>query len=463
MYQEMKKLKVKAKAIESDPAFQHYKEKHDLSESTWIGYLNALQRYSEYTGLTLSEAIEEAEAEEKEGIPLEKREIGRRLIGFRKHLKEAQLSPNSIKRCLAGVVSFYENGHSISIPKIGRDRTLKGGKIENRGIPTTEDIRKILKNADLREQVIILGIASSGLSVSDVVNIRVGTFKKGYDEETGITTLELRRVKTKEDFVTFFDVEATEAIREYLRWRDRPKPATKHPGILKGWQKHRIFTDDDFLICKKYISDEYIQTKDEQLRRESEKGLQTVFRSLCARAAISKGKGQWNMMRAHKLRSWFYSQLLNAGCPKEYAEEYMGHMAELGSSNGTYYQAIVPKLKNVYLNFMPNIALLRPVETKIFENEAYVKVKKEMEKIQTALNTEKQRREAGEAKINELTEILELIGKHTREHADTLRSEFTSEMSNAGHPKDYIEAFLGLIAKIGQHDAEERIKGKAQR
>jgi integrase len=393
-----RKIKITAEDIEGDPAFQYFQDKHDLSETTMIGYINALQRYVEYTGLTLTELVQEAQDEETKNIPKEKRAVGKRLRGFRKHLKGLHLAPATIKRAIAAVKSFYTNGYSIELPKLGKDRDLAGKvKIENKGIPSREEILKVLDIADSREKAIILGITSSGLSTKDFVNLRVKDFREGYDEETGITVLDLRRAKTAQDFVTFFSAEATEAFNEYLRWRERDKPKTSHKDLLQSWEKHRINDGENYLICKKYISAAYLETQSEELRREGESGLQTVFRQLANRAGIAREKGTWNLFRAHKLRSWFYSQMLNNSCPQDLAEVFMGHTSKLGSSGGTYYTAIVPKLKEAYLEFMPHLSLLTHVETKVIESESYKELKSQNEALNVRIET--QEKEIAEMKV----------------------------------------------------------------
>lgn len=406
-----RRIKVTAEDIEGDQAFQYYREKHDIAESTMIGYINSLQRYVEYTGLTLTELIKEAEDEENKNISKEKRQVGLRLRGFRKHLKTLDLAPATIKRALAATKSFYVNGHSIELPSLGKDRYL-AGKImpENKGIPSKEDIIKVLDIADMREKAIILGITSSGLSTKDFVNLRVKDFREGYDEVTGITTLDSRRAKTAQDFVTFFSTEATDAINEYLRWRERDKPETAHPDILNGWEKHLIPSGENYLIAKKYVPSAYLETRNEELRRESESGLQTVFRQLANRAGIARDKGMWNMFRAHKLRSWFYSQMLNNSCPQDLAEVFMGHTSKLGSSGGTYYTAIVPKLKEAYLKFMPHLSLLAPVETKVIESESYKELKSQNEALNVRIGTQEK-------------EIAEM--KATRGHIDEVDERFS--------------------------------------
>ena len=401
-----RKIEITAEDIEADTAFQYFKHKHDLSEKTMIGYVNALQRYVEFTGLSLTKLVEEAQAEETKNIHKEKRQVGQRLSGFRKHLKALDLAPASIRRMIAGVKSFYVNGYSIELPILGKDRDLAGKvKIENKGIPSKEEILKAFDIADLREKAIILGITSSGLSTKDFVNLRVKDFREGYDEETGITVLDLRRAKTAQDFVTFFSAEATAGINEYLRWRERDKPITLHKDILDSWEKHGIYGGDDYLICKKYILGAYLETQNEELRRESESGLQTVFRQLANRAGIARGKGMWNMFRAHKLRSWFYSQMLNNSCPQDLAEVFMGHVSKLGSSGGTYYSAIVPKLKEAYLEFMPHLSLLSPVETKVIESQSYKELRAQNEVLKERIAIIEAREEARDIRDEKISGI----------------------------------------------------------
>ena len=437
-----RKIKVRAEDIESEPAFQYFRDKHDLSEKTWIGYINALQRYVEYTGMTLGELIEEAQKEEQKGIPTEKRHVGKRLIGFRKHLKGIQLSPASIRRMLAAVKSLYINGYSIQVPKLGRDRDLANRiKIENKGIPDREDILKALKTADLRERCIILGITSSGLSTTDFVDLRVKDFKEGHNEATGITVLDMRRTKTQRDFVTFFSVEATEAFNEYLAWRGKEKPETAHPDILKGWEKHRVYSDEDYLICKKYIPDAYLESRDEELRRENEKGLQSVFRTLAVRAGVARENGMWNMFRAHKLRSWFFSTLINSKCPLEHAEIFMGHSSSLGAStNGTYYSLNIENLKETYLEYMPHLSLLAPVETKVVFSKGYEELKGDLAERN--------------GKIKELEgkiAALEAGGKGVTTFIETIKSNPEIIKAIVGHP-NMKNVLRGILEELKEEE-----------
>jgi integrase len=95
-------------------------------------------------------------------------------------------------------------------------------------IPSKEDIQDILKVCEPIETALVLAGVSSGLSAIELCNLKVADFKNGYDPDTGITTLHIRRVKTRVDFITFFTPEASKAIIEYLEYRNRtPKTRKK--------------------------------------------------------------------------------------------------------------------------------------------------------------------------------------------------------------------------------------------
>ena len=122
-----------------------------------------------------------------------------------------------------------------------------------------------------------------------------------------------------------------------------------------------------------------MESRDERLRRENEKGLQTVFRTLAVRAGVARENGMWNMFRAHKLRSWFFSTLINNKCSLEHAEIFMAHSSSLGAStNGTYYSLNIENLKETYLEYMPHLSLLAPVETKVVFSKGYEELKENL-------------------------------------------------------------------------------------
>ncbi|WP_269851335.1 hypothetical protein [Methanosarcina horonobensis] len=132
---------------------------------------------------------------------MSERKIKMDLVSFRKHLQERGLAPLSVKMYMTGVISFY-NAFDIQIPKI-KSKKAKGLQ-KNKDIPTKEDIQDCLKVSDVLETAILLVAASSGLAEQEIMNLRISDFRNGYDPETEITTLDLRRHKEDVDFITFF-------------------------------------------------------------------------------------------------------------------------------------------------------------------------------------------------------------------------------------------------------------------
>ena len=72
--------------------------------------------------------------------------------------------------------------------------------------------------ADPLEIAVVLVGLSSGLGSNEIINLKVGNFKDRYDSTTGITTLKLRRGKTKVDFITFLTPETSQAVIDLFRF-----------------------------------------------------------------------------------------------------------------------------------------------------------------------------------------------------------------------------------------------------
>ena len=79
----------------------------------------------------------------------------------------------------------------------------------------------VLKVCDPLERALVLVGVSSGLSSNEIINLKIKDFKYGFDEKTNITTLKLRREKTKVDLITFLSPEASQAVQDYLNYRNK--------------------------------------------------------------------------------------------------------------------------------------------------------------------------------------------------------------------------------------------------
>lgn len=307
-------------------------------------YTFSLKMYCEFTGMTPDKLIEEADNDVKAGILSRDRMMKKRLIAFKGELAKKGFAANTQHNYMAGVKSFYK-AFDHEIPNIGKSsKTIP--MPEHLDIPSKEDLRDVLKVCDIRDKAIMLVGCSSGLTASGIVELTIEQFFNGYDPDTGITTLFLRRKKTETDFVTFLSPEATAAVLEYLEYRNRTLDYTDnkraHQLNKQHWEKVEgkkggKGKGGQYLFIKKLVNDEFLETGTEELRKIDLKGFFGVYDEIANRAQKSNGFGYWNLIRSHNMRKFFNTALKNAGMDSERVEYMMGH--DIGKTKNAYYRA----------------------------------------------------------------------------------------------------------------------------
>ena len=341
----------------------------NAKDHTKKSYFQSMQTYTEFTCMTPEELI--TEAEEEAGLPARKRQLKDHILDFRDHLQKQGLSDFTIKNRIAAVKSFY-GSFDIVPPKIrGESRPVT--KKENNKIPTKEDIQDCLAVCDPLEKAIMLAGISSGLASNEIRNLKLAEFKAGYDSETQITTLPLRRGKTGVDFVTFFSPEASKAIWAYLEYRDRSKKI----DVIS--RKQRIekqrTTEDSYLFIMKNIPDEYLETRNEELRKITETAMLKLYRGISEKARKSTKSGSYNYVRSHTMRKYFNSALLNVGCDSFHTEFWMGHT--LDDTQAAYFRANPTALREIYQKYVPYLTIQK--ELNVAESPEYIRMKNENE------------------------------------------------------------------------------------
>lgn len=322
-------------------------------ENTIINYSRAMSNFTEFTGRTPGQLLDEARAEVRAGKLLSERSLRKQLVGYRKHLQDRKLAPTTIKLYLAGVVSFYRT-NDLEVPKLPRNTKARPLQAHNE-IPTKEQLMDVIKVADLLEKAVVLAGCSSGLATEELTRLTVGQFKNGYDLETGITTIKMRRTKSDTDFITFFSPEASRAIQDYLNDRDRADE--KHNTRQEQRRdKQRVLSDSGYLFVMKSIPEEYLEAKDESIRSYNCDKFSKLYRRLSARAGKSTGKGVWNVIRAHNMRKYYNSTMLNAGADSFFVEYTMGHT--LDETRAAYFRPDPEKLKETYMRYVSALTVL---------------------------------------------------------------------------------------------------------
>lgn len=366
---------MKVSELVNDPLIVDWIDTLNPAINTKKLYLQAMQNFTDWTGKKPEELLTEAEEEIKSGKLMRQRKIKSYLIGFRKHLQDQKLSDLSIRSKMTGVRSFYKT-FDIEIPtmqRIGKARPLP----ENKAIPNKEDLQDILKVCDPLEKAVLLTGVSSGLASNEIRDLKIREFKEGYDPETEITTLDLRRKKVERDFVTFLSPEASRAVWDYLNYRER-KPKYVNHKRLNQLTKQKIIDDNGYLFIIRNVPKEFLDTQDEELRKLQESTVTKIYRIISEKARKNTPTGQWNLIRSHNIRKYFNSALLNAGADSFFVEYCMGHT--LDDTRAAYFRASPEKLKEIYKKYMPYLAVQK--ELNVSESSEYQKIKYENSVLQ---------------------------------------------------------------------------------
>jgi len=374
----------------------------------------AMQHYTDYTGKSPENLLNEAEEEIRAGKLMRERQVKKQLIGFRKHLENGDYAPTTVKSYLAGVRSFY-NVNDIDLPTLPRAGEKARPQKKRLDIPDKDEMREVLKVCDLREKAIILVGLSSGLSANEISNLKLETFYNGYDPETEITTLDLRREKVGFDFITFLTPEASRAVWDYLNYRDREIDV--RGTIRKQQLEKQRTTKGGYLFIVNQVSNDYLQDYDEKHRRITTSIVSKIYRAIARKAGRTSPCGEWNKIRSHNLRKMFNSALINAGCDNFYIEYWMGHT--LNDTQAAYFRANPEQMKEKYRQYIPFLTIQKDLD--ISESPEYQEIKKENEVLQaeTARHVV-ERSEMADLKKqldemrshqNALTEIFEKLGK----------------------------------------------------
>lgn len=391
----------------------------DAKDNTKAHYLQAMAKYTELTGKTPEELLDDAESEIENGTKMRKRNIKKYLIEFREYLKNQGLADRTVRGHMSDIKNFYQY-FEIDIPKMVFKNNGKANVLEsNKKIPTRDDIEKILDKASTRNKAIVLVQASSGMGQAEILNLKVGQFLDGHDKRTGITTLFVRRVKVEYDYITFLSPEASEAVQDYIDYRNRiPKMRGKQRGIVHN--KRKINSNDDYLFIKDDVPAKYLTTFDEKDRKLNPQGLMDAYRVLAERVGKDTKKGDWQFIRSHTMRKYFNNTLVNEGVDMFFVDFLMGHTVD--STHDAYFKADPEKLKKRYMKYLPYIAI-ENTESRVVSDAAYEELKSRYEE-QTKNNEEMRKRveklEKHHAMTKDIAEIKEIYGDVAPELIETL-------------------------------------------
>jgi integrase len=290
--------------------------------------------------MTLTQLIEEAESDEDLGIRKRLRRIKGHLIDLQEHLISRNYSPQKIEYIITTIRGFYAY-YEIELPK--RTYHAPIPDLQKEAIPTKEDVKKALRNCNTKYQAIILLMSSSGISLGDVLNLKVSDFLDAMNipqEQHNINKLNtivvkdfckdvvpmwhIQRIKSGPSHVTFNTPETTRKILDYLN--EQP-PKNMDEPLFRGKTGKGLRSD----VFQRFLR---------KLNIECEWGY----------------VGRQIFFHSHNLRKIFANKLEEAGMPHHYISQLMGHRKD--PLTRTYFSTPNEKLREEYHKFMPQFEFL---------------------------------------------------------------------------------------------------------
>jgi len=373
-----------------------------LEKSTFRTYLQCLKKYCMVTGMTPAELISEAEEEEESGIRMRKRKINLRLLQFRKALEDEGKAPSTISLYYYAIRSFYE-AMDITMPKLRQpsgDICLE----QNYGkLITREDLRTLVSMAPPREKALIYLMALSGMAQAEARRLTVRKFLEAAGDAIGceletvedlfnardelmdeIITLDIVRKKVNYRYLTFIPPEATREIINYLR--------------------ERMYGRNEKIRIRDYDGALFVKVNGEDIDRDV---IVTNFRRIGLEAGFKKKDGAYSFWRAHALRKYFISTIINKLGDKVLADFLAGH--KISDVDRAYWYMDPEDLKRRYMKALPYLSI-DGVEVRTIEDRDYRRLR-EVEKIYDQMKEEIQKTEKLIRIFKQYPEINELLSK----------------------------------------------------
>ncbi len=238
---------------------------------------------------------------------------------------------------LAAIMTFYElNDVPLSKKKIYRYLGEEERPLDNRGY-TTEEISKMLGVSDERTRAIILLLASSGIRIRAIIDLKL-------EDLITIPDYKLYQMRVYSDsnqrYLTLTTPEAAKAIDIYLKYRERcgERLTPKSPLFRDQFDREDIVSVHNAKPLK-------LRTVERLVSRTVEKsGIRTVER--VTELHREKGKIRKNVKLTVGFRKFFDTQLIYAKVEQRTKELFMGHSIGLDDH---YFSPLDTYVLNEYL------------------------------------------------------------------------------------------------------------------
>lgn len=315
-----------------------------VNKSTFYNSKSAFRLYSQFTGKTASQLIDEAIKDTRRD-PRERKDIVlHRLVSFYKWLRTEYQQKKTVgkgktkkvKKGISGlsaemrvhVIRGFYSTFDITVRFKGKNRLPKSRVKNKRIIFKPEDVWKVKALVDHartpRDRAIILFHFQGGLDVSTLCDLNYGDVAGELEKNTHPLKVETMRVKSGVEFYTFVGQDAIDALKAYLAdMKSRGVEFTnKTPLFLQERGKKRLKTHN----------------------------IQTMMKDLAVRSGFvtkENNGNSFNPLGTHSLRESFGSLMINSGAPDTIVDFWLGH--EIGDMAKAYKETQFENLKQMYL------------------------------------------------------------------------------------------------------------------
>ncbi|GAB6054694.1 hypothetical protein JCM15415_21990 [Methanobacterium movens] len=374
--------------------------KKDLQKSTLKTYLFCLNTFCSLINKSPDELILEADAEEDNGIKSRDRKINLYFLKFKKHLENEGKSKGTIGLYTYAVKSFYD-GLDIQVPKFKNPRGDISLEKNYGKLISKLELQKLINAAAPRERALIYIMALSGMAQAEAKGLTISKFMDVVGESLGkeinsieelfaaekeiegeVLTLPMVRKKVNYRYITFLPYEASSQIISYL--------------------KERMYGRNENIRIKDYDDVVFVKINGEPIDRDS---IVTNFRRIGLKAGFKKKKGAYSFWRAHGLRKYFISTIMNKLGDKVLADFLAGH--KISDVDRAYWYMDPEDLKKRYLKALPYLSIDEVKIKTISEDD--LKKLEYLEKVQDKMKKDMQKTRKFFEAFKEYPELMEVI------------------------------------------------------
>ena len=303
-------------------------------------YKGGVQRFegflSEKKQMTLSDTIKEIKSDRIDCYQL--------LRDFVVFQDKSGLKPRTIHLRINAVKSFLRFCGIRIYSEDFKQFVKMPRKISSEEIPLTKEIiQRLLRNVSPKLQTVVLVAVSSGMRISEIVQLRIGDF----DFESEPTRIRLRAetTKTRTARDVFITKEATLALKDYLRryhdWNGS-KESIQYDKMIFGrtsLSRNPVKKDKDLQLAPLIAAKSLLQ-----------KSLENSIRNV-PELNVKSTDGK-RVIHFHAFRKFFRTTVGNVS-GRDFAEALMGHQFYLD----TYYQISEEKKRTMYLDVEPYLTI----------------------------------------------------------------------------------------------------------